>query len=85
MDINIKEILLTTGASTANGIGRQLGRLASTPSTDPTAPEVRIVRSALISGFFSGYFRREDGTMNWSVTLFPILIIVGIVVLIRKI
>jgi hypothetical protein len=85
MDINIKEILLTTGATTANSIGREIGRLASTPSTDPIAPEVKIVKSALISGFFNGYFKREDGSMNWSVMVLPIAIIVGLVVLIRKI
>lgn len=85
MDINIKEILLTTGAQTANNIGRELGRLASTPSTDPISPEVKIIKSSLVSGFFNGYFKREDGNLNWSVIAMPVIIVIGLIVLIRKI
>lgn len=79
------QILLSTGADTANTIGRQLGRMASTPSGDPMSKEVKVIKSALVSGFMTGYLKKEDGTINFSVLLLPIVIIVGLVVLIRKI
>lgn len=81
----LDQVLLNAGKETAHNVGLQIGRMASKPSSDPMAPEVKQIKSALISGFVSGYFKKEDGTINWGVLLLPVAIIVGLVVLIRKI
>lgn len=79
------QVLLTAGAESARNVGLQVGRMASKSGNDPMAPEVKVIKSALIGGFMTGYFKREDGTMNWGVIAIPALIIVGLVILIRKI
>jgi hypothetical protein len=81
----LSDVLVATGVETAKTLGLQVGRIASKPKTTETPEELKKIRSALINGLTDGYFKKEDGSINFSVLIMPMAIIIGLIILIRKI
>jgi hypothetical protein len=82
---NIIQVLTNVGSETARNIGVELGRLVAKPSTKELSPEIKQVKNSLVNGLVNGYFRRENGNLNWSILFIPIAIILLFIFIIRKI
>ncbi len=86
--LGIDNALINAGTEASYNLGQKVGRISSASSKDvPTEvnQNIKLFKSSFVKGFINGYFKKDDGTLNWSVLILPIAIVVGLVVLIRKI
>jgi hypothetical protein len=86
--IGLDNALISAGNETTYALGEKVGRIASSPKKsgfDPLIQQnINQFKSSFVGGFINGYFKKENGNLNWSVLFFPIAIILGLIFLIRK-
>jgi hypothetical protein len=86
--LGIDNVLINAGTEASYNLGQKVGRISASPSKN-TSPEVseniKVFKSSFIRGFVNGYFRNENGTLNWSIIALPVIIVIGLIFLIRKI